>query len=45
MDQVRKKTAARIGMLGHLLNRRSDLSIRTEVLLYKQLIRPTMDHA
>jgi len=29
-------------MLGPLLNRRSDLSIRNEVLLYKQLICPVM---
>jgi hypothetical protein len=34
-----------MGMLDHLLNRRSDLSIRNEVLLYKQLIRPMMDYA
>jgi hypothetical protein len=36
IDQVRK----RIGMLGPLMNRKSDLS----VLLYKQLIRPIMDY-
>jgi len=30
-------------MLGPLLNRRSDLSVRNGVLLYKQLIRPLMD--
>jgi len=30
-------------MLGPLLNRKSDLSIRNGVLLYKQLIRPVMD--
>jgi len=34
IDQVRKKTAQRIGMLGPLLNRKSDLSIRNVVLLY-----------
>jgi len=45
IDQVRKKTAQRMGMLGPLLNRRSDLSIRNEVLLYKQLILPMMDYA
>ena len=38
--QVRKKTAQRMGMLGPLLNRKSDLSVRNGVLLYKQLIRP-----
>jgi len=32
-------------MLGHLLNRKSDLSVRNRVLLYKQLIRPMMDYA
>jgi hypothetical protein len=45
IDQVRKKTAQRIGMLGPFLNRKSDLSIRNGVLLYKQLIRPMMDYA
>ena len=32
-------------MLGPLLSRKSDLSIRNGVLLYKQLIRPMMDYA
>ena len=41
IDQVRKKTAQRMGML----NRKSDLSVRNGVLLYKQLIRPMMDYA
>ena len=45
IDQVRKKTAQRMGMLGPLLNRKSDLSVRNGVLLYKQLVRPTMDYA
>jgi hypothetical protein len=45
IDQVRKRTAQRMGMLGPLLNRKSDLSIRNGVLLYKQLIRPMMDYA
>ena len=45
IDEIRKKTAQRMGMLGPLLNRRSDLSIRNGVLLYKQLIRPMMDYA
>ena len=40
IDQVRKKAAQRLGTLGPLLNRRSGLSIRNGVLLYKQLIRP-----
>jgi len=34
-----------MGLLGLFLNRTSDLSIRNGVLLYKQLIRPTMDYA
>ena len=45
IDQVRKKTVQRMGMLGPLLNRKSDLSVRNGVLLYKQLIRPMMDYA
>jgi hypothetical protein len=44
IDQVRKKTAQRLEMLGPLLNKRSGLSIRNGVLLYKQLIRPMMDY-
>jgi hypothetical protein len=32
-------------VLGLLLNRKSDLSVRNGVLLYKQLIRPMMDYA
>ena len=44
-DQVRKRTTQRMGMLGPLLNRKSDLSIRNGVLLYKQLIRPMMDYS
>jgi hypothetical protein len=31
-------------MLGPLLNRKGDLSVRNGVLLYKQLIRPMMDY-
>jgi len=45
IDQVRRRTAQRMGMLGPLLNRKSDLSFRNGVLLYKQLIRPLMDYA
>jgi hypothetical protein len=45
IDQVRKKTAQRAGMLGPLLNRNSDLSIRNGVLLYKQLICPMTDYS
>jgi hypothetical protein len=32
-------------MLGPLLNRKSDLTVRNGVLLYKQLIRPMLDYA
>jgi hypothetical protein len=45
IHQVRKRTAQRMGMLGPLLNGKSDLSIRNGALLYKQLIRPMMDYA
>jgi hypothetical protein len=34
-----------MGLFGPLLNRKSDLSVRNGVLLYKQLIRPMMDNA
>jgi hypothetical protein len=33
-----------MSMLGPFLNRRSDLSIRNEVVLFRQLIRPVMDY-
>jgi hypothetical protein len=39
IDQVTRK------LLGPLLNRKSDLSVRNGVLLYKQLIRPSIDYA
>jgi hypothetical protein len=45
IDQERKRTAKRMRMLGPLVNRKSDLSVRNGVLLYKQLIRPMMDYA
>ena len=34
-----------MGVLGPLLNSKSDLSVRNGVLLFKQLIRPMMDYA
>jgi len=34
-----------MGMLGPILNRKSDLSVRKEVLLYKQLIHSMMDYS
>jgi hypothetical protein len=42
--QVGQKISQGLGLLGPLLNRRSGLSIRNGVLLYKQLILPMMDH-
>jgi hypothetical protein len=45
IHQVSKETAQRIGMLGPLLDRKSDLSIRNGNLPYKQLIHPRMDYA
>jgi hypothetical protein len=42
--QVKKKAAKRLGLLSSL-HRRSGLSIRNGVLLYKQLILPMMDYA
>jgi hypothetical protein len=44
IDQVRKKTSQRLGVLGPLLNRRRGLSIRKGVLLYRQLIRPMVEY-
>jgi hypothetical protein len=45
IDQVRKKASQRLGVLGTLFSRRSGLSIRKGVLLYRQLIHPMMDYA
>jgi len=45
VNQVRKSAVQRMGTLGPLLNMKSDLSVRNEVLLYKQLIRPKMEYA
>jgi ABC-type transport system involved in cytochrome c biogenesis ATPase subunit len=45
IDQVRNRATQRLGMLGSLLNMKSDLSVRNGVLLYKQLIRPVMVYA
>jgi hypothetical protein len=42
VNQVVRKAAQRWGVLGPLLNRRSSLSIKNGVLLYKQLIHPMM---
>jgi hypothetical protein len=45
INQVGKEAAQGLGVLGPLRNRKSDLSVRSGVLLYKQLIRPMMDYA
>ena len=45
IEEVSRRTAQMMGLLGPLLNRRSDLSIGNGVLLYKQLIHPLMDYA
>jgi hypothetical protein len=45
VNQIEKKAFQRLGVLGPLLNRRSGLSVRNGVLLYKQLIRPMIDSA
>jgi hypothetical protein len=44
VNHMGKKTE-RLGVLDTLLNRRSSLSIRNIVLLYRQVIRPIMDYA
>jgi hypothetical protein len=45
IDQVRKRAAHSLGRLGPFLNRKSDLSFRNGILLYKQFIGPVMDYA
>ena len=40
INLARKKAAQRLGVLGRLLHRRTGLSNRKGVLLYKQVIRP-----
>ena len=45
IDQVRRKASQRLGILSPLLNKRSGLSIRNGLMLYRQLIRPMMDYA
>jgi hypothetical protein len=44
IDQVRKTTAQTMGMLGPLLNRKSDLSVMNGMLLYKHLIHHMMNY-
>jgi hypothetical protein len=43
-NHVGKRQLKGLGILDPLLNRRSGLSVRNGVLLYKQLIRPIMDY-
>jgi hypothetical protein len=45
VNQVGRKVAERLSVLDLLLNRRSGLSIKNGVLLYKQLSRPITDFA
>jgi hypothetical protein len=45
IDQVKKKTAQRMGMLGPTLKGKSEFSVKNGALIYKQLIRPMMDYA
>ena len=45
IDQFSRRSDQSVGLLGPLLNKKSDLSIRNGVLLYKQLIRQMMDYA
>jgi hypothetical protein len=40
IDQVRRRAAQWLGILSPLFNRKSDVSVRNGVVLYKQLIRP-----
>ena len=43
IDQVRREASQRLGILSPLLNKRSGLSIRNGLMLYRQQIRPMMD--
>jgi hypothetical protein len=45
INQMGRKTAQRLSMAGTLLNRKSGLSIRNSMLLYKQLVSPKTDYA
>jgi hypothetical protein len=44
VNQVKKRAAQRLGMLGPLLNRRSGLFVGNGVLFCMQLIRSMMDY-
>jgi len=45
IDRFRNRTAQSLGTLGPFLKRKSDLSVRNAVLLYKQPNRPMMEYA
>ena len=45
IDQIRRKASQRLGIPGPLLNKRSGLSTRNGLMLYRQFIRPMMDYA
>jgi hypothetical protein len=45
VNQLRKKAAQRLGVLGPLLKKRSRLSVRNGVLFHKQFIYPVMHYA
>ena len=45
INQVRRRASQRLGLLGPLLNRRSGLSIRNGLTLYKQFICPMINYA
>jgi hypothetical protein len=45
VNKLRKRAAQGLGVLGPLLNRRSGLSVRNCVLLYRKLNLPVMDYA
>ena len=45
VNQIRKTTVQGMSMLGPLLSRKNDQSVRNGVLLHKHLIRPQMNYA
>jgi hypothetical protein len=45
IDQVRKRAAQNLRLLGPLLNRKNNLFVSNGALLHKQFIRPMMDYA
>jgi hypothetical protein len=45
IDQVRRKSSQSLGVISPLLNKRSELSIRKGLMLYRQLTRPMINYA